>query len=174
MRHNITVWSSWEHIFNKYVNQFKYISPYVGEGMGVWSGITIIIFSVENNNTKEPKKKRKKVTKINSFFFFLKNWEFLTPLVTLSAQQPHFQSATDWSGYGVNYIHIEYSEHEVSSCFRKPFKSWTAPLTSRLPTVEEQMLTWKPLLMSNSPLTGQILLSTSWLQLHRQSLCLRV
>lgn len=36
--------------------------------MGVWSGITIIIFSVENNNTKEPKKKRKKVTKINSFF----------------------------------------------------------------------------------------------------------
>lgn len=91
--------------------------------MGVWSGITIIIFSVENNNTKEPKKKRKKVTKINSFFFFLKNWEFLTPLVTLSAQQPHFQSATDWSGYGVNYIHIEYSEHEVPSCFRKPFKS---------------------------------------------------
>lgn len=77
MRYNITVWSSWEHIFNKYVNQFKYISPYVGEGMGVWSGITIIIFSVENNNTKEPKKKRKKVTKINSFFFSLKIGNFL-------------------------------------------------------------------------------------------------
>lgn len=45
--------------------------------MGVWSGITIIIFSVENNNTKEPKKKRKKVTKINSFFFSLKIGNFL-------------------------------------------------------------------------------------------------